>query len=102
MNGYLFSNKRRLRQRKEMDGLRLSSAVPKIQWDSNPTAPMGNLYLYLYVGDFCYAYIESTKFCIYNDTEHYTQILFFMDLQRILLGHSHTTVKISYVKYFQS
>ena len=59
-------------------------------------------YLYLYVGDFCYAYIESTKFCLYNDNEHYTQILFLMDLQRILLGHCHTTVKISYVKYFQS
>ena len=26
----------RIRQRKERDGLRLSSAVPKIQWDSNP------------------------------------------------------------------
>ena len=33
-------------------GLRLSSAVPKIQWDSNPHCPygyyaMGHLYLYL-------------------------------------------------------
>ena len=29
------------RQRKERDGLRLSSAVPKIQWDSNPHCPYG-------------------------------------------------------------
>ena len=35
-----FFNKGRIRQRKERDGLRLSSAVHKIQWDSNPTAPM--------------------------------------------------------------
>ena len=28
-------------QRKERDGLRLSSAVPKIQWDSNPHCPYG-------------------------------------------------------------
>ena len=34
-----FSNQGRLRQRKERDGLRLSSAVPKIQWDSNPPPP---------------------------------------------------------------
>ena len=33
------ANKGRIRQRKEKDGLRLSSAVPKIQWDSTPTAP---------------------------------------------------------------
>ena len=33
-----FSNQGRLRQRKERDGLRLSSAVPKIQWVSNHTA----------------------------------------------------------------
>ena len=31
----------RIRQRKERDGLRLSSAVPKIQWDSNPHCPYG-------------------------------------------------------------
>ena len=31
----------RIRQRKERDGLRLSSAVPKIQWDSNPNSPYG-------------------------------------------------------------
>ena len=36
-----FSNEGRLRQRKERDGLRLSSAVPKIQWDSNPNCPYG-------------------------------------------------------------
>ena len=36
-NGYLF----RIRQRKERDGLRFSSAVPKIQWDSNPHCPYG-------------------------------------------------------------
>ena len=35
-----FSNEGRIRQRKEMDELHLPSAVPKIQWDSNPTAPM--------------------------------------------------------------
>ena len=40
VNGYLFSNWGRIRQRKERDGLRLSSAVPKIQWDSNPHFPM--------------------------------------------------------------
>ena len=34
-----FSNYGRLRQRKERDGLRLSSAVPKIQWDSKPPLP---------------------------------------------------------------
>ena len=27
--------------RKEGDGLRLSPAVPKIQWDSNPNCPYG-------------------------------------------------------------
>ena len=31
-----YSNWGRIRQRKEMDGLPLSSAMPKIQWDSNP------------------------------------------------------------------
>ena len=31
----------RIRQRKERDGLRLSSAVPKIQWDSNRHCPYG-------------------------------------------------------------
>ena len=41
VNGYLFSNKGRIRQRKERDGLHLSSAVPKIQWDSNPHFPYG-------------------------------------------------------------
>ena len=34
-----FSNWGRMRQRKERDGLRLSSAVPKIQWDSNLYCP---------------------------------------------------------------
>ena len=34
-----FSNQGRLRQQKERDGLRLSSAVPKVQWHSNPTVP---------------------------------------------------------------
>ena len=33
-----FSNQGKIRQRKERDGLRLSFAVPMIQWDSNPTA----------------------------------------------------------------
>ena len=32
----LFSNQDRIRRRKERDGLCLSSAVPKIQWFSNP------------------------------------------------------------------
>ena len=40
-NGYLFRIRGRIRQRKEIDGLRLSSAVPKIQWDSNPHCPYG-------------------------------------------------------------
>ena len=39
VNGYLFQNKERIWQRKEKDGLRLSFAVLKLQWDSNPTAP---------------------------------------------------------------
>ena len=30
----------RIRQRKETDGLRLFSAVPKIQWDSIPHCPL--------------------------------------------------------------
>ena len=34
-----FSNQGKIRQRKGRDGLRLSFAVPMIQWDSNPTAP---------------------------------------------------------------
>ena len=34
------SNKGRIRQQKERDGLRLSSAVPKIQWDTNPHCPL--------------------------------------------------------------
>ena len=34
-----FSDKGKIRQRKERDGLRLSSAVSKIQWDSNPDCP---------------------------------------------------------------
>ena len=33
-----FSNQRKIRQRKERDGPRLSFAVPMIQWDSNATA----------------------------------------------------------------
>ena len=45
-----FSNQGRIRHRKERDGLCLSSAVPKIQWDSDLHCPygyktMGNLYL---------------------------------------------------------
>ena len=36
-----FSNKGRLRQRKERNGLRLSLAVLKIQWDSTPHCPYG-------------------------------------------------------------
>ena len=36
-----FSNKGRIRQQKERDGLCLSLAVPKIQWDSNPHCPYG-------------------------------------------------------------
>ena len=47
--GVPFSNQDRIRQRNERDGLRLSSAVPKIQWESNPHCPygcytIGNLY----------------------------------------------------------
>ena len=34
-----FSNQEKIRQRKKRDGLRLSFAVPMIQWDSNPAAP---------------------------------------------------------------
>ena len=34
-----FSNYGKLRQRKERGGLGLSSAVPKIQWKSNPHSP---------------------------------------------------------------
>ena len=33
-----FSNQGKIRQRKEQNGLRLSFAVPMIQWDTNPTA----------------------------------------------------------------
>ena len=36
-----FSNQGRLRQQKERDGLRFTSAVAKIQWDSNPNCPYG-------------------------------------------------------------
>ena len=39
VNGFLFSNQGRIRQRKERDGLRLSSVVPKIQWASYPHPP---------------------------------------------------------------
>ena len=34
-----FSNQGRIRQRKERDGLRLSSTVPQIQWVCNPHCP---------------------------------------------------------------
>ena len=34
-----FSNQERIRQGKEKAGLGLSSAVPKIQWDSNSHCP---------------------------------------------------------------
>ena len=49
----LFSIQGRIRQRKERDWLRLSSAVPKIQWDSIPHCQnghlaMGNLNLYFF------------------------------------------------------
>ena len=37
VNGSIFLKQGRMRQRKERDGLRLSSVVPKIQWTSNPT-----------------------------------------------------------------
>ena len=33
------TNLGRIRQRKERDGLHLLSAVPKVQWDSNPHCP---------------------------------------------------------------
>ena len=36
-----FSNQGRIRQQKERDGLRLSSAVPKLQCDSYPHCPYG-------------------------------------------------------------
>ena len=36
-----FLNWGRMMQQKERDGLCLSSAVPKIQWDSNPHCPYG-------------------------------------------------------------
>ena len=35
-----FSNQGRIRQGKERDGLRFSSALPKIQWVLTATAPM--------------------------------------------------------------
>ena len=35
------SNQGRIRQRNERDGIRLSSAVPMIQWVSNPHCPYG-------------------------------------------------------------
>ena len=41
VNGYLYSIRGRLRQRKERDGLRISSAVPKIHWDYNPHCVYG-------------------------------------------------------------
>ena len=41
VNGYLFSNEGTIRQRKERDGLRISSAVPTIHCDSNPHCPYG-------------------------------------------------------------
>ena len=40
VNGYLFSNWGRMGQRKERDGLRLSFALPKIQWHTNPNCPL--------------------------------------------------------------
>ena len=52
VNGYLFANKGRLRQRKERDGLRLSSAVPRYSGTLTPTAPtairqsQGNLFMF--------------------------------------------------------
>ena len=42
VKGYPFSNQGRIRQRKERDWLRLSSALPKIPWASNPHClPLG-------------------------------------------------------------
>ena len=46
-----FYDQRRIRQQKERGGPRLSSAVPKTQWDSCPHCPygysaMGNLYFF--------------------------------------------------------
>ena len=40
------TNQGRISQRKERDGLCFSFAVPKVQWDSHPVAPMalGKLY----------------------------------------------------------
>ena len=35
-----FSNQGRVRQRRERDGLRFSSAIPKMQWDSNTPLPL--------------------------------------------------------------
>ena len=35
-----FSNWGKVKQQKEKDGLHLSFAMPKMQWDSNPTASM--------------------------------------------------------------
>ena len=42
VNGYLFSNQGQTRQRKEREGLRLLSSVPKIQWDYNRHFPYGH------------------------------------------------------------
>ena len=47
-----FSNCGKIRQRKERAGLRLSSAVPKIQWDSNTTAPTTNRLWKTFIYDF--------------------------------------------------
>ena len=41
VNGYLFRLRGMIRQRKESDGLRLPSVVPKIQWGSNSNCPYG-------------------------------------------------------------
>ena len=50
------SNQGKIRQQKERDGLRLSCAVLKIQWFSNPHCPygykaMGNLYLLVHYNE---------------------------------------------------
>ena len=50
-----FPNQGRIRQRKKRDGLRLSLAVPKIHWVSNPLRlfAMRIIYILCILGDLC-------------------------------------------------
>ena len=69
-----FSNKGRIRQRKEKDVLYLSSAVPKIQWDSNPTAPtairLWDTYSFLTCLSHSLTDTSSLKYCLKEPLNH--------------------------------